>query len=119
MSIEIPGVDTKKGLALYDDDEDFYLIALRSWVKNTPAVLEKLRSVTPESLPDYVINVHGVKGTCAHIGAEELKEKASGLEIMAKAGDLDGILKINESFLEDADALHKEIKNWLENNDGD
>ena len=114
MRIEIPGVDTAMGLDLYDDDEDIFLIVLRSYADNLPASLEKLRNVSAETLADYAITVHGVKGTSANIGAEELRQIASKLETMAKAGDLSGILAQNEAFLKQADDLIKAINNWLE-----
>ena len=117
MKINIPGIDAEIGLDLYDDDEDIYLMVLRSYADNTPAVLDKLRKVSAETLPEYDANAHGVKGTSANIGAEEVRKTALKLETMAKAGDLSGILAINEAFLKDADALIGNIKSWLKEND--
>ena len=119
MAIKIPGVDVEKGLALYDDEEDIYLIVLRSYATNAPSVLDKLRSVSAETLADYATSIHGVKGTSATIGAEELNKTAAKLEAMAKAGDLSGILAENEAFLKQADTLVANIKSWLDENDPD
>ena len=116
MAIEIPGVDVQKGLDLYDNEEEFYIFALRSWATNTPEALDKLRSVSKETLPAYAISIHGVKGTAAHIGAEKIREKALNLEVLAKAGDLDGVLAANDSFLKEADATLETVKNWLAKN---
>jgi CheY-like chemotaxis protein/anti-sigma regulatory factor (Ser/Thr protein kinase) len=44
--IEIPGVDTKKGLSLYAGNTKVYLPLLRSYAANTPGVLDKLRTVS-------------------------------------------------------------------------
>jgi CheY-like chemotaxis protein len=68
----IPGVDTEKGLSLYGGDLGIYLPTLRSHVSYTTDVLGKLRTVSKETLPEYVINVHGFKGTSASIGAENI-----------------------------------------------
>jgi len=80
LVIEIPGVDTKKGLSLYAGETDIYLPLLRSYVANTPTVLEKLKTVLADNLTSYVITVHGLKGTSAGIGAETIREAALELE---------------------------------------
>ena len=116
MAIQIPGVDIEKGLALYDEDEDLYVIVLSSYAKNTPAVLDRLRSVSAETLAEYAANVHGVKGTSTAIGAEELRKNALKLEMMAKAGDLAGVLAENDAFLNQADTLVRDVQAWLESN---
>ena len=113
MKLNIPGIDAEKGLDLYDDEFDIYLTVLRSYAANTPAVLDKLRKVSAETLPDYAVTVHGVKGTSANIGAEETRKTALKMETLAKAGDLSGILANNEEFLKDADKLIENINLWL------
>jgi PAS domain S-box-containing protein len=111
--INIPGVDTKKGLSLYAGEIDIYLPLLRSYIANTPGTLEKLRLVTAETLPDYVISVHGLKGTSAGIGAEGIREKALELEQMSRAGDLQGVLFKNGKLIADAEAVVANVKAWL------
>ena len=116
MKIEIPGVDTEKGMDLYDDDEDLYLIVLRSFATNTPGVLDKLRIVTKENLAEYAATIHGMKGTSTTIGAETLRSAALKLETFAKAGDFEGVIDGNEAFLNQATALVNDIKAWLDKN---
>ena len=113
MAMHIPGIDLEKGLDLYDDEFDIYLAVLRSYIANTPAVLDKLRTVSAETLPDYAASMHGIKGTSANIGAEETRKAALELETMAKAGDLAGILAKNDAFLKHADAFMEGLQNWL------
>jgi len=117
LVIEIPGVDTKKGLSLYVGDTKVYLSLLRSYIKNTPNVLEKLRSVSAENLSDYVITVHGLKGTSAGIGAEEVRAQALELENLSRAGDLQGVLAKNDKLIADAEVIVANVKEWLEKND--
>jgi len=117
IAIEIPGVDSNKGLALYAGDYGIYLPLLRSYIINTPNTLEKLRSVTAENLSDYVISVHGLKGTSAGIGAEEIRAQALELENMSRAGDLQGVLAKNDKLIADTEVIVANVKAWLDKND--
>jgi len=115
--IDIPGVDSKKGLALYADDTGIYLPLLRSYITNTPNTLEKLKNVTAENLSDYVISVHGLKGTSAGIGAEDIRAQALELENLSRAGDLQGVLARNGKLIADTEVIVANVKAWLDKND--
>ena len=117
MTIKIPGLDVEKGLDLYDNEVDIYLTVLRSFAAHTPAVLEKMRTVTEETLKDYQIRIHGIKGTSINIGAEETRITALKLEAMAKAGDIFGIQAQNGAFLKQTDELLANIDKWLKEYD--
>ena len=119
MNIQIPGVDIEKVEDLYEDDIDLYVKVCRSFVSVTPAVLDKLRlvdnhNVSAEILAAYAISVHSIKGTSTTIGAEETRKAALNLELMAKAGDLSGVLAENQTFLKNTEKLLDDIKRWLE-----
>ena len=118
MGIDIPGIDAKVGLSLYDDEMEIYLEVLRSYLSYTPGVLDEIRNVSEQTLPEYFIKIHGIKGTSANIGAEKTKEAALNLEKMAKAGDLQGVLEKNDSFIKDTEILLGGLKTWLELNSG-
>jgi len=117
LVIEIPGVDTKKGLALYADETDIYLPLLRSYIAHTPMTLEKLRTVSAENLTNYVITVHGLKGTSAGIGAESIREAALELENKSRAGDLQSVLAKNDKLIKDTEVIVANIKAWLDQYD--
>jgi PAS domain S-box-containing protein len=117
LVIEIPGVDTKKGLSLYAGAKKVYLPLLRSYAHNTPNVLEKLRSVSAENLNDYVITVHGLKGTSAAIGAEKIQAAALELENVSRAGDLRGVLAKNDKLIADTQVVVANVIEWLDKND--
>ena len=113
QAINIPGVDTERGLALYGEDMDIYLSVLRSFVSNALSNIDKLRNVSEESLPEYAINVHGMKSISANIGAENLREAAFNLEMLAKSGDLTRVLAGNGAFLEIAENVVSAVQVWL------
>jgi signal transduction histidine kinase/CheY-like chemotaxis protein len=113
MKIDIPGVDEGKVMELYDGDMDIYLPVLRSYVSVMPAALEKMYNVSAENLSEYVVQVHGVKSTSDSIGAEEARKMAFDLEVMAKAGDLAGVLAKNGALLQYVKDLLVNIQNWL------
>jgi HPt (histidine-containing phosphotransfer) domain-containing protein len=114
MPIIIPGIDTKAGLTLYDDDVDVYKTILRFFVTKIPAVLDTIRNVSSETLPDYTIKIHALKGSSGSIGANETMAAAGKLEAMAKNGDLAGIQAGNDAFLEKTHILVDDIKKWLD-----
>jgi HPt (histidine-containing phosphotransfer) domain-containing protein len=116
MSIEIPGINTKTVLNLYDDDVEVYKSILCSFISNVPKVLDKIRSVSSETLQEYKIKIHALKGISESVGAEKIMTAASKLEAMAKKGDLVGILARNGDFLEETDILVDNIRNWLADN---
>jgi len=115
--IDIPGVNAENGIFLYGGDKKIYLSILRSFAVNTPGILDELRIVSRETLPNYIINVHGLKGSCAGIGAEEVRKAASDLETISRAGDLDEVLAQNDKLIEDAETIIADVKAWLENYD--
>ena len=98
---------------MYEDSEDVYLAVLRSWVDDASAYITKLSNVSAETLKDYAVSIHGMKGTSAGIGAEEIREKAKELEMMAKAGNLAGVQAQNELFLKQVESMVKNVQNLL------
>jgi len=114
---DIPGLDVEKGLSLCYDDEDLYITFLRSYAKNVPGVLDKVRTVDLDALGDYTINVHGIKSVSASIGAQMVSEAAAKLEKLSKDGDTESVLLENGGFVKDTDNLLASIKAWLEKYD--
>ena len=117
MDIKISGVDEKSGLDLCDGDLKIYIRFLRLYISNMPTALDKIRSVSEETLKDYTVAVHGIKGLSQTIGAEEARSKAKHLEEMGKGGNLAGILAENTAFITYAEKLIDGIRTWLEKHD--
>jgi len=119
VKVEIPGVRAEEGLNLCDDDFDIYLRSLHLFVTNVPETLIKMSAVTSETLHDYSVRAHGIKGISQYIGAEDVRIKAKKLEQMSKDGDFSGFtIHFNPRFM--LEALQKtycdEIKISFEGN---
>ena len=114
MTITIPAVDEQKGLELYSGDVSVYLSVLNAYVSYTPAIIDKLRNVSAETLPAYILAIHTLKGTNASIGAEEARKTAIEMETIAKTGDLARLQAENDAFLKHMDTLVVDIKSWIE-----
>jgi signal transduction histidine kinase/DNA-binding response OmpR family regulator len=117
ITIDIPGVDTDKGLSLYAGEMNIYLPLLRSYVANTPVIMNRLRDVSEETLPDYIIAIHGLKGTSAGIGAETIQKAALNLETLSKAGNLAEVLIQNDELINNMETVVANIKAWLDQYD--
>jgi HPt (histidine-containing phosphotransfer) domain-containing protein len=113
MKIGIYGVDEEGFAELFEGNMELYVSILKSFVGKTPGVINSLRNVSQATLADYFTNIHGLKGACANICAEDARKTASKLETMARAGDLSGVLAANEDFLKYMDDLMDRLQNWL------
>jgi signal transduction histidine kinase/DNA-binding NarL/FixJ family response regulator len=81
----VEGIDFKTALGLYGGGAAFRAI-LKSFAAHTPALIEKMDICLETSLPDYEVEVHGLKGTCNAICAGEAAALAKELEFAAKEG---------------------------------
>ena len=117
MVIEIPGVETDKGLKLCDGNVEMYLRFLHLYVSRMPTVLNNMRNVSENVLKDYTISAHSIKGISETIGAEEARKTAQQLEAMAKEGNLTGVLAQNNAFIKYSENLIAGITAWLEKYD--
>jgi HPt (histidine-containing phosphotransfer) domain-containing protein len=120
MVLEIPGVDNDSFHHLFEDDLNLFLTVLSTYVEKAPIALDKLEkiasAISKETLPAYATCVHGIKGACANVCAEEAREKAKKLEKMAEDGDLAGVIANNGDFLNYMANLLTDIQKWLKNN---
>ena len=114
--IKIPGINSESALELLEGDTDIYLALLESFTESTPDILDSLRNVNKENLQEYAVNVHGLKGICAGIGAVEASAKAKQFELLAKAGDLPGVAAGNADLLKTVEKLIDDIKSWQNSN---
>ena len=109
----IPGINMAMALSLYEGDMEILMDIMESYAKHVPTELERMRCVSEETLRNYAIDIHTLKGASAGIGAIDLSQRAKRLEDLAKGGDLAGVLEHNEAFIKDAEALIEGIKAWV------
>jgi signal transduction histidine kinase/FixJ family two-component response regulator/HPt (histidine-containing phosphotransfer) domain-containing protein len=110
----INGLDLEQGLKRFGDDEKIYLEVLKSYVLNTPPLLDQLRECSEENLPDYAIVVHGIKSSSRSIGANPIGARAEALELAAKAGIFAPVKERNSDFIESIQILIASLSAMLQ-----
>jgi signal transduction histidine kinase/DNA-binding response OmpR family regulator/HPt (histidine-containing phosphotransfer) domain-containing protein len=113
----IDGLDIEKGLARFAGDEESLLQVLRAYAETTRPLLDRIRLCTEESLPDYAIVVHGIKGSSYSISADRVGKQAEELEHAARAGDFAFVRSNNDAFLELVEKLLGDLSALLEKTD--
>ncbi|MDR1159480.1 MAG: response regulator, partial [Syntrophomonadaceae bacterium] len=108
----VPGLDMPGGIQRYRSEKTYWRI-LQSYLKSIPDILEKLRSPSEENLPDYIISVHGLKGSSYGIHAAEIGKLAEALELAAKEGDLKTVLEQNDALIAATEQLLKDLSDYL------
>ncbi|MDR2671002.1 MAG: response regulator [Oscillospiraceae bacterium] len=115
----IAGLDWKKGLERFWDDEDSLIEVLRSYAENTSPLLDQVRACSEETLPAYAVVVHGIKGSSYGICADAVGKQAEALEHAAKAGDIAFVKANNEAFIRAAEQLISELSAMLKTVDAE
>jgi PAS domain S-box-containing protein len=108
----LEGMDFTTGLKRYGT-EDVYLRILRSYITHTPELLDKLRSLTRETLPDYAVTVHGLKGASYGICADAIGSDAEELEFAAKAGNYEKVESKNAAFIAKVETSLENLRELL------
>jgi signal transduction histidine kinase/DNA-binding response OmpR family regulator len=103
--LDIEGFTIGTGLDLVDGDEESWLEVLRSYIQHTRATLESIRNPAEETLADYTITVHGIKGASYSLGAVKVGSLAEKLEHFGRAGDLKSVRAHTAEFISTAKDL--------------
>ncbi|MDR2178379.1 MAG: response regulator [Treponema sp.] len=109
---KLDGMDFTEGLKRYGTEE-IYRRILQSYLTHTPELLEKLRSLSRETLPHYAITVHGLKSASYDICAGEIGKEAEELEFAAKAGDYENVQSKNTAFISKVETVMDNLRNLL------
>jgi CheY-like chemotaxis protein len=112
FNLQIEGIDVQRCPKHFGWDGIIFIEFLRSFMKNIPGLIEAARNET-ENMKNYAIYIHGIKGSCRNICANEISKRAEDLEKAAKSGDSGFVLENNASFLEDVEKLILNIKRIL------
>jgi len=108
----IEELDLTLGVQRFGSPENLARI-LRVFVKDTPALLAQMGKVAPDTLHEYTIAVHGLKGSFRNIFAMALGERAEKLEQESRAGHFDYVARQNPSVIRDTEALIANMREAL------
>jgi len=111
---KIEGIDWQAGLNYFGGNRNTYLSIIRSYIDSTERLIAQIGTVTEETLTDYAILVHSIKGSSYGIKASEAGKLAEELEHAAKAGHFQFILQNNPLFIESIKKLLSTLSNQLE-----
>jgi signal transduction histidine kinase/CheY-like chemotaxis protein/HPt (histidine-containing phosphotransfer) domain-containing protein len=112
----VEGIDIAGALVRYGNSGAAYMPILKSFVIHTPLLLERLAKNLETSPDDYLIEIHGLKGTCNTIGAQEAGTLAGELESGMKNGNTERV-KVRHGELEEkvrslTEGLQRILDEW-------
>ena len=105
LTVPADDLDTIKGLERYEYDADVYMSILKSYTNSIRPMLGSIENVSKESLADYKVFVHGIRGASFGIHAEKIAKRAEALEQAAKDGNFSYVYNKNPKFIEDVSKL--------------
>jgi signal transduction histidine kinase/DNA-binding response OmpR family regulator/HPt (histidine-containing phosphotransfer) domain-containing protein len=112
----VEGVDFAAAIRLYGNSGAAYIQILKSFVTHTPPLLKKMNMHLGSSLPEYTIEVHGLKGTCNVICAQEAADLAKDLEFASREGKGDYVKarhgELRRMVLELTEQLKTRLEEW-------
>ena len=102
LYLKLLGLDMKKGLEQFGNNEEVYNDILRTYASDTKPLLKSIEYVSREKLSEYAIIVHGIKGSSRSVFSDTIGDFAETLEKAAKAGDFNYVKRHNRTFLDAA-----------------
>ena len=112
----IEGLDMQAGSARYH--KRIFLDVLRSYGVHTPSLLDKLRqlkgdTISEQVMDEYIITVHGLKGSSSGICADAIAKRAEDLEFAARKRDMRFIETHNDPFIASVEKLLERLEKFL------
>ena len=112
----INGIDLLKGRERFTENQ--YLDVVRTYCKHIPSLLEKLNDFAngqfdDETLSEYTITVHGLKGASFGVFADNIGNKAKELEEASRRKDIEFLKKNTASFVKEAAMLLQSLEKLL------
>jgi CheY-like chemotaxis protein len=113
--LNIPGLDTAKGLVMTGGKEEGYRAVLATFQKDAHERMWLMQNALDAgAVHDFVIHVHALKSASASIGGAEVSSRAAALEGAGKMGDMIFIKDNLPVFLEMLTELVKNIHKVVE-----
>jgi signal transduction histidine kinase len=116
--ISINGLDIDKGLSRFDDNNIMYLKVIKSYSHNTKQLLQKIIAFSENienNIDEYIITIHGIKGSSYNIFANTIGKKAEELEKAARTRDLQFIAENNGELAKLMQNLINDIEAFTDN----
>ena len=108
-------LDVQKSLERFGRDKEAFMLIMRSFVASTSSILPIVMEVTKDSMAEYAITVHGIKGSSRSICADRVGDMAEELEKAAKTGDFNFIYDQNPDFIKTVNELIIYIDDLVDN----
>jgi CheY-like chemotaxis protein len=114
-SLDIPGIDIKKGIAMTGGSQERYRQILSLLRKDVEKRIPLLQGI-PENLSLFIIQVHALKSVLGSVGASKLSTLAAELEAAANEQNMEFIAKELPAFAESLIKLNASLLAWENNN---
>jgi signal transduction histidine kinase/CheY-like chemotaxis protein len=95
---DLPMLDMQTAVQNFGD-VNVFLNILKKSIQSLPVMLEEIKNPVRETLKDYEIKIHGLKGAIHGIYHKEGGNLAAELEKFARENDIDSILERNNAFI--------------------
>lgn len=110
----LPSIDIHEGLIHCGNDIEAYVEVLPIFHRSGKEQLAKMLSKrSVDTLSDFAIYAHAIKGSCLNIGAKEIGEHVKALEYAGKDKDFDYIQHNLDLFVEEFEKFLDEIYNAM------
>jgi len=110
----VSGLDAELGLDQIGGLQAAYEKSLRIFTRRLPDVMSRLIDFfETANMKGFTIEVHGLKGSLANMGATELAEKCKELEIKSKNDDIDFCEEHLPNLIYDLDIMHSALAKIL------
>ena len=114
----VSGLNAELGLDQIGGLQSAYEKSLRIFTRRLPEVMTRLINFfESDNMKGFSIEVHGLKGSLANLGAKDLAEKCKALEIKSKDNDSDFVEAHLPDLLYDLDIMHHSLSNILQADD--
>lgn len=114
MSIEINEItelNVQESLARFGNNKNIYTRMLGIFATKYINIRNSLtKCISENDDENYTIEIHGLKGALANIGANELSETAHKFEMLSKDGGFESCKDGTITLLGDVDALVEKLK---------
>jgi signal transduction histidine kinase/FixJ family two-component response regulator len=95
----VEGIDMERALEVLEGNRELLCQVIRTYIKHTSALLDKIVSPSAENLGEYAIIVHGIKGSSMSLQAGDVASRAAELENASKSGDISTVIMKNGDFI--------------------